>query len=222
MPKKTDLPLNGQPLDSEPEIFGRPRTREEIKAEQKARRAQEMAALREARRQAKAAAKAHPGSKKSDLLVMGIFLLAVLVFGAVWIGSSIARDNQKRLYSPSETNTATYYNPEATPALESDGISVAINEIYYTVGGHLAVGMTLGNGTDRSMTLDSLDVSIYNAQDALVASGYTESIDEAYRIAAGGYNTYTLYIMPEHVKITTDTLDDLSYQASAVGTQVEE
>ncbi len=201
----------------EPEIFGRSKSREEIKAERKAQRAKELAALRDARRAARVAKKAAAEGKK-DMLIMGAILLAVLIGGGLWIGISIAQDNRLASYEPSETNTGYFNDEDAKPTLSKDGINAEVNEVYYTVGGHLCVAMTLGNGTDKPMSLDSLEVAIYNAEDALVASGFTEAISKTYRIDAGGYNTYTLYIKPEHVKITNDTLQTITYEITAVGT----
>ncbi len=208
---------------AELEIFGRSKTREEIKAEGKARKAAELAALREARRLAKEAKKAAPKEKRGDLLVMGIILLAVLIGAGVLLGINIAKSNRELSYEMSENTPGYFYDGEATPELKDDGITAAVNEVYYTNGGHLCVHMTLGNGADKAIRLDTLEVKISNGEtEALIASGYTENIDDAYTVAAGGTNTYTFYIKPEHVKIADDTLETISYEITAVGTLMEE
>ena len=220
-----DLMINLPDAESEEElgIFGRSLSREEIKAEQKAQRAREIQALRDARRAAKAARRAEPKGKRKDLLIMGAFILAVVVVCGVILGVQIAASNKEALYEASETNTAHFYNMEARPTLDDEGLTAVINEVYYTKGDYLCVNMTLGNGLKEMMTLDSLEVKISNSETKeLIASGYTEAIDSTYCIEAQGYNTYTLYIRPEHIKIMDDTLQNLTYEITAVGTTVEE
>lgn len=225
--KKDDKDLiKSQPgIESEEEmgIFGRSRSREEIKAEQRAQRAREIQALRDARRAKREARRAESKGNRKDLLFMGAFLLAVIVVCGVILGVQIAGSNDQAKYEASETNTAHFYDLDALPTLEEDGLTAVINEVYYTKGDYLCVNMTLGNGLDETTTLDSLEVKISNSDtNALIASGYTEAIDGTYRLEAQGYNTYTLYIKPEHIKIMDDTLQKLTYEITAVGTTVEE
>ena len=212
-------------IESEEEmgIFGRSKSREEIKAEEKARKAAELAALGEARRQAKEAKKAAPKEKRGELLVMGIILLAVLIGAGVLLGINIAKSNKALSYEMSEDTPGYFYDGEATPELKDDGITAAVNQAYYTNGGHLCVYMTLGNGADKAIRLDTLEVKISNGNtEQLIASGYTKDVDDTYVVPAGGTNTYTFYIKPEHVKIADDTLETISYEITAVGTLIEE
>ncbi len=203
------------------DIFGRSKTREEIKAEEKARKKAELEALREAHRLAKEAKKSAPKEKRPDLLVMGIITLVILIGVGVALGVNIGRTNKAYSYEMSEETPGYFYDNEATPELKDDGITAAVNEVYYTNGGHLCVKMTLGNGADKAMTLDSLEVKISDDKEALIASGYTESIDDDYTVPAGGTNDYTFYIKPEHVKIADATLETISYEITATGTLEE-
>lgn len=212
-------------IESEEEmgIFGRSKSREEIKAEEKVRRAAEFEALREARRLAKEAKKAAPKENSRDLLVMGVILLVIAIGCGVAVGVNINKANKELLYEMSDNTPGYFYDSEATPELKDDGITAAVNQVYYTNGGHLCVYMTLGNGADKAIRLDTLEVKISNGEtEALIASGYTEDIDDAYTVAAGDTNTYTFYIKPEHVKIADDTLETISYEITAVGTLIEE
>ena len=213
----------GIEAEEEMSIFGRSKSREEIKAEEKARKKAELEALREARRLAKEEKKAAPKEKRTDLLMMGIILLVVLIVGGVSIGRSIAKSNEEMSYEMSENTPGYFYDGEATPELKDDGITAAVNELYYTNGGHLCVHMTLGNGADKAMRLDTLEVKISSGDsEALIASGYTAEIDDSYTVPADGTNTYTFYIKPEHVKIADDTLETITYEITAVGTLIEE
>ena len=79
------------------------------------------------------------------------------------------------------------------------------------------------DGADKDMRLDTLEVKISNGNtEELIASGYTADVNDAYIVPAGGTNTYTFYIKPEHVKIADDTLETISYEITAVGTLIEE
>ncbi len=218
---KITLAEQEETRETELEIFGRSKSREEIKAEQKAQRARELEALREARRLAKEAKKAAPKEKRKDLLVMGIILLILLIGMGVVLAINISKANKELLYEMSENTPGYFYDAEATPELSDDGITAAVNQVYYTNGGHLCVHMTLGNGTDKAIQMDALEVKISNGEtEALIASGYTASIDDSYTVPADGTNTYTFYIKPEHVKIADDTLETIKYEITATGTEV--
>ncbi len=212
-------------IESEEEmgIFGRSKSREEIKAEEKARKKAELEVLRDARRLAKEAKKVAPKENRRDLLVMGFILLVILIGIGVALGTSIHKANKELSYEMSEDTPGYFYDGEATPELDEDGLTATVNEVYYTNGGHLCVHMTLGNGADKAMRLDTLEVKISNGNsEALIASGYTANIDDTYTVSAGGTNTYTFYIKPEHVKIADDTLQTIGYEITAVGTLLEE
>lgn len=218
---KTTLMDHEEAQESELEIFGRSKSREEIKAEAKAQRACELAALREARRLAKEAKKAAPKESRKDLLVMGIILLVLLIGAGVVLGINISNANKQLLYEMSDDTPGYFYDPEATPELSDDGITAVVNQVYYTNGGYLCVYMTLGNGVDKAIRLDTLEVKISNGETGeLVASGYTAGVDDTYTVPAGGTNTYTFYIKPEHVMIADDTLETITYEITAIGTEV--
>ncbi len=160
---------------------------------------------------------------KKDLLVMSAILLAVLIVIGVILGVQFAKGNKEAQYEMSEENAGYFYDGEAEPALDETGVSAAVNEVYYTKGGHLCVNMTLGNGTAENRRLDSLEVSIYNGKtNKLIAGGYTEDIDKEFIVNANSYAGYTFYISPEHVKINDDTLGTIMYKITAVATKVEE
>ncbi len=215
--------IQEEPIDFQPEIFGRPKSREEIKQEEKARKRAMMESLREARRLAREASKSTPKENRADLLVMGGILLLVLVSAMVLLGRNISQSNREFSYQMSEETPGHFTNSEATPELQDDGITAAINEVYYTNGGHLCVKMTLGNGAAKKIRLDTLEVEVYTAdRENLIASGYTGDVSDSYTIPANGTNTYTFYIKPEHVKIADDTLEAISYEITATRTILEE
>lgn len=218
-----DLKIEQPEAEEELEIFGRSKSREEIKAEAKAQRAREFAALREARRLAKEAKKSAPKESRRELVVMGAILLVLIIGCGVVLGINISKSNKELLYERDENNAGYFYDADAAPEMKDDGITAAVNQAYYTKGGHLCVFMTFGNGADKPMSLDTLEVKISDGETKdLIASGYTAAVDESYTIPANGTNTYTFYIKPEHVKITDNTLETITYEITAVGTLLEE
>ena len=218
-----DLLIERPEAEEELEIFGRSKSREEIKAEAKAQRAREIAALREARRLAKEAKKSSPKESRRELLVMGGILLSLVIGCGVVLGINISKANKELLYEMDDNAAGYFYDASAEPEMKDDGITAAVNQVYYTKGGHLCVYLTLGNGADKAMRLDTLEVKISNGETkALIASGYTAAVDDTYAVPANGTNTYTFYIKPEHVKITDDTLETITYEITATGTLLEE
>ncbi len=220
MSDKKDERITGLP-DQEPEIFGRSKSREEIKAELKAEKAARREALKKAYKAKRAADKAAVKEKRPELwFVLG--LMAAIVIGCgVLLAIQFAQDARLETYEQDETRDTYYLDSEAMPELEDDGISAAINKVYYTKGGHLCVEMTLGNGRKFPMQMSALEVQIYNKEEELIGSGYTSKISENFRLEAGGTEPYTFYISPEYVRITDDPLTEISYSVEATGSEAD-
>lgn len=205
----------------DPEIFGRSKSRdeikEEIKAEKKAARQAQLAEMRRLREEKKNA----PKEKRPDLWVLGGLLAAIIIGAGIAMAVQFSNDAKQALYQQDTERVSYFIDEEATPELEDDGITAAVNKAYYTVGGHLCVQMTLGNGLDEEQHMQALEVQIYDGKEQLIGGGYTENIDEDYVIPANGTNTYTFYISPEHVKNKDHLLDSISYSITATGYTVE-
>ncbi len=220
--------LQAEPLGAEElEIFGRSKSREEIAQEKKAQRAKEIRALRDARVAAKEAKKAAPKGSRKDMLIVLIVFAVVILIGALAIGRSIAKANEAQKYEYDDKNPGYYVDEDILPELSNDGVTAEIREAYYTKGGYLYVLLVLGNGDDRTLRLNSVEITIQNGNtDALIAQGFFEGI-----VAEGGgdltvpaqdYVVHEFYIKPEHVKITDDSLNVLTYSIDTNATTVEE
>lgn len=201
----------------EPEIFGRSKSREEIKAEQKAEKAARRAALKEAYQAQKAQKKNQPKEKRPELWIMGGILAVIVIGAAVALAVQMHNDAKKEAYEQDTTRASYFLDEDATPELSDDGLSAAVNQVYYTKGGYLCVQMTLGNGLDKDQYMSDLEVQILDEEENLIAGGYTENIDEEYFVPANGTNQYTFYISPEHVKVTDDPLSSITYSITAGG-----
>ena len=203
--------------DQNPEIFGRSKSRDEIKEEIKAEKAAARLAQQEELRRLREENKNAPKEKRPDLWVLGGLLAAIVIGAAVAMAVQFSNDAKQELYQQDTERASYFLDEEAAPELEDDGITAAVNKVYYTLGGHLCVQMTLGNGLDKEQHMQDLEVQIYDDEEQLIGGGYTENIDEDYVIPANGTNTYTFYISPEHVKIADHLLDSISYSVTATG-----
>ncbi len=157
--------------------------------------------------------------KKCMVLGVALLMMVSLLNGCdLFMVNSNEYDSEE--YEMSEENTGYFYDEEK-PALKSDGITAAVNELYYTKGGYLCVNMTLGNGTGKDTGLDSLEIAIYNGDtEELIAGGFSDDISEEFIIADGRYEEYTIYIQPDDVSISNDTLSVISYEVTATATAV--
>lgn len=195
----------------EPEIFGRSKTRDEIKAEAKAEKASRRAAAKEARLALKAEKKSQPKEKHPEMIVMLVALGVIVVGCIVALALQFVEAAEEEGYARNESFSTYFVDEEAAPELADDGITAAVNQVYYTNKGYLCVSMTLGNGMETEQVMDSIQVKILNEEDELVASGYTDKVNQKFSIPAGGTTAYTFYISPEHVSITDDPLTTISY-----------
>lgn len=221
MSENNEYKLNGVSTE-EPEIFGRSKSKEEIKAEKAAEKAAKKAAEKKLRAQLREEAKNQPkASRKETLTVVGILVLVVaLLLGALAVQFASSRKAEK--YERDESFTTYFLDNESVPELSKDGIKGVITECYYTNGGYLCVKMLLSNGMGSEQHLDDIMVEINNMETGkTIASGYTDGVADTYTIPDGGTNTYTLYIAPEHVIIRDDSLESLEYTITTTAVPVE-
>jgi len=210
MSDKQKLNLNGVSVD-EMEIFGEHKSREEVRAEEKARKKAEreaMAAVAKARRQA---AKEGPKSQRKDVLTVSIVLgvIVLLCVGALALQFFHAAEEEN--FQRDEAFDTYFYDGDAKPELTNDGLTAAVTQAYYTNGGHLCVQMVLGNGTDEERLMTEIEVSIINEAEETIASGYAEVSNSMVLVPAGGTIEYTFYIAPQHVSIHDDPLTTIGY-----------
>ncbi len=151
-----------------------------------------------------------PGTR---ITVIAIAVMLLVIIGGIVL--MIVNNVNASAYDKAE-GSGVFYSEEE-PELSSDGIKGVITEAYYTNNGSLAVLLTLSNGLEADHYLTELSVKVENEEGKVVAEGYTDTIPEDYFIKPEGYNTFLLYISPEHVKIKNDDLNSLSYEVKTVG-----
>ncbi len=221
MSKNDDKRITGLP-EQEPEIFGRSKSREEIKAELKAAKKAKRAELKASLRAQRLAKKAQPKEKQPELWITFGVLGMVMVLILVALGFGFANDTKMKGFEQDADRETYFVDSEAVPELTDEGLSAAVTAAYYTKSGYLCVELNMGNGTAKPLYMYELEVQIFNGNEELVASGYTEDIDPTYVVASGGTAPYTFYISPEHVKIADDPLTNISYSVTASGYEAED
>lgn len=204
----------------QPEIFGRSRSREEIREDIKAERAAEREKIRQQRRTEREQRRTERRSgtgRRDTWITVGVLGLIVVACGGL-LAWQIYTDTKNEEYEKSDTNTAEFLDDSAQPELSEDGLTAAVNQVYYTKGGYLCVRMTLGNGSDKPQHMSSLLVKLLNTEsEEQIASGYTENISKKYTVPAGGFNEYTFYISPEFVSLKDDPLSGITYEITCEG-----
>lgn len=209
--KITNLP--GQ----EPEIFGRSKSREEIKAELKAEKAARRVAQKEAYRAQLEKQKNQPKEKRPELWIMAGVMALLFIVCMVLVSTQIAGDTKQAKYQRDTTRETYFLDDEAMPELSEDGITAAVNQVYYTEGGYLCVKMTLGNGLDKDQYMKDLEVQIFDDKETFIAGGFTKNISNKFYVPAQGTESYVFYISPEHVKVTDAPLTSITYSITAGG-----
>ncbi len=121
--------------------------------------------------------------------------------------SSQTSDVQNDAYNIKQ-DSAHYFLGTVDPELKADSITSVVNEMYYTNGGHLCLALTLGNGSDKAVTLESLDVKVSNGMtDEVTVDCRVKDIPQDITIPARGTNTCKVYIEPEQIKNAYDTFE---------------
>lgn len=214
MAKKKDI-IKEIP-DSEIELFGAHKTKAEIKADEKARKARERAALKEeiARRRQEGKS-GHPALKEMlpVLLTCGIIVVLCVVLLVIQFTRAAEGEDWQR----NESIDGWFTDVEVAPTLSEDGITANVVEAYYTNNGHLMLRMILGNGGAEALRLDSLVIDLWNGDDAYIGGGKIVVENDVILVPANDSTTYTCYIAPEHLSIKNDPLSTLRYDISITG-----
>lgn len=203
------------------EIFGAHKTREQIKAEEKARKQAEREALRREMEARRESAKGGTAPRRFDVWSVVIVLAVIVALGAGALALQFSRAAKSEQFERDDTRTTYFYAPDATPELADDGVTAAVSEVFYTKGGYLCVQLVLGNGTARDMMLEALEVTLVNGEEQQVAGGYAE-IPGNIVIPTQGTDTYTFFISPEHITLKDDPLTTLGYTVNVTAGPVTE
>ena len=212
--KVNDIPVE------EFEIFGAHKSREQIKAEEKARKQAEREAMRRVAEQRRKAAKAGGTASRRDVTTALIALVAVIALAIVGLVVPLSKSGKQEKFLRDESKESYFVDSDATPDMTTGKLDGVPYEVYYTRGGYLCVKMLIGNGGKTDQILDSVNVMIFNADEDQVCGGYAKT-ENNLLIKAGGVEKYTFYIAPEHLSITDDPLESIAYEIKPVGRDPE-
>lgn len=153
------------------------------------------------------------------LLALAAILIGLFVGGGIYFENRYQQELQAE-YDKAAKEGLTYFLAEETePEKSEKELTALITEAYYTNDGSLAVFLCFANGMAHDQDLQSVNVTIRNDEEEVVAGGYSDNFELV--IPQDGTAQLTLYIAPEHVKIKNDSLNTISYDISTEYTAVE-
>ncbi len=199
------------------EIFGEHKTREQIIAEEKARKAAERKAMAQVVKARREAAKTAAGTKSRGDVLNVVLVLGILVALCVgMLGFQIYREEKNNRFNRDEDHAGYYLDETAEPEMSEEGIKSAVREIYYTKGGHIAVHLILSNGTDQHLRMVDIEVKLEKQDGTLIAGGYAQVKNEVV-ILTNDTTDYTFYIAPEHIHESVDVFTNINCTITASG-----
>ncbi len=149
---------------------------------------------------------------------------ALLAVALLWIAAALfvlAGCGQSGEPQAMKDGSGHFQRQGAMPELSEEGVKCVISEAYYTNDGGLTLKLKLSNGADANRRLLTLDVTLKNEDDEVIAVAATDQIDKSFYVPAGGYGDMTFYISAEYLKITDDDLDSLTYEISTTSERIE-
>lgn len=199
---KQKLKLNGVAPEEELEIFGEHKTREQVRAEEKERRIAERKALQEemARRRKEAKEGGAVPAKRKDILVVSAVLVGIVLLCLLALGNSFFRSEESRQWEINESR-GYILKKTAYPEMSAEGPKADVYEVYFTRNDHLCVNLYIGNGTDKPVRIDALDVAVYDSANGELIAGGKATLEEDVTVLVADTTFYTFYISPEHIHV---------------------
>lgn len=189
------------------DIFGEHKTRAQIRAEEKERKKKEREAMRAELENRRKTAREGGITRGKDVLIVVLVLIGIVLVCAIALAVSTNRVTEVQQWEM-DASRGHYQNPDATPALSSEGLMADVKEAYFTRNGHLCIELVICNGTDKVQAMEALDVSAFVYEtDEQIAGGRAE-LDEPLEVLVGDTITYTFYIAPEHVMVEDAVIPD--------------
>ncbi len=203
---KNEKKIDNLPFDEGMDIFGAHKTREEVRAEEKARRKEEREALaQELKRRRQDVKDGKVPTRRKDVLVVCIVLAALVALCMVSLFINFVPDKEDVEKAMNETR-GHYVDENAAPALSSDNLTADVSEAYFTNDGHLCVKLLIGNGTDKVRRIEKLVIDAYDYNGQKIAGGTVPFDEDELVLMLMDEIEKEILISPEHVLV------DDSYQ----------
>ena len=221
--KESKNKINELPFDEELDIFGEHKTREQVRAEEKERRSKEREMLKQEILRRRQEAKENPlPTRRKDIIVVSAVVLGIVLLCVLALFNAFRQDTKNREWQINEAR-GHYVDEAAYPTMSGDGPAPALKEAYFTNNGHLYLNLLVSNGTSEVLSIESLDVRVYDfATNELIAGGKTE-LDESFIVNLAAVEPYDFYIAPEHILMDeTASLPELVYCEVSFGVALNE
>ena len=188
--------------DEDLDLFGEHKSREQVLAEEKERKKAEREALKkEMERRRKDVKEGKVPTRRKDVLIVSAVLVGIVLLCVLALFNSF-KENKKEEDSKINEARGHFVNEAANPEMSGEGPKADVREAYFTKDGRMCVELLISNGTDKVISIDSLDVSAYDfATEAMIAGGKSELKKDQLTIEVAGIEPCTFYIAPEHVNV---------------------
>ena len=199
-----DFTLNGVPFDESLEIFGEHKTKDQLRAEEKARKKAEREALKEeiARRRKEAKEGGAP-TKRKDIIAVTAVVVAIVLLCVLALGNSLLRGEEARGWEM-DTERGYIYKDDCNPEQSGEGPMSDILEVYFTQNNHLYVNIAISNGTDKPVQITAVDVAVYDDETGELIAGGKATVEETFVVNVADVAYYPFYISPEHIQVAAD------------------
>ncbi len=201
-----EIPFGGVPFDESLEIFGEHKTKEQVRAEEKARKKAEREALKEemARRR-KAAKEGGTPTKRKDIIAVSAVVLAIVLLCVLALGNSLIRGEEARGWEMN-ADRGYIYKEDCQPEQSGEGPMSDVLEVYFTQNNHLYVNIAISNGTDKPVRITAVDVAVYDDATGELIAGGKATVEEELVVQVAGVSYYPFYISPEHIQVAEDAV----------------
>ena len=208
------------------EIFGEHKTREQIKAEEKVRKEQERAAMKEvAKARREAVKQGGSDATRREVIMVVVVMAVILLLGVVALAIQFIGVQDSEAFDPAEDRTV-FVNEEAMPEEDEEGITAALTQAYFTKGGYLCVRLLMANATEDNQRVETVDIVLYNSTDTVASAKVTDVTEadsgDAFVISSDANRYYEFYIAPEHIFLKDDSLSELGMTVVVESTPLEE
>ena len=194
---KNQKKIDNLPFDEGMDIFGAHKTREEVRAEEKARRKEEREALaQELKRRRQGVKDGAVSTRRKDVLIVCIVLAALVALCMVSLFINFVPEKEDVEKAMNETR-GHYVDENAEPELSTEGPMADVSEAYFTNDGHLCVKLLIGNGTDKVRRIEDITIYVYDYNGDKIAAGTVSLAEEDLTLLLMEQVEKELYIAPE-------------------------
>lgn len=191
-------------FDEALDIFGEHKTKEQVRAEEKARKKAEREALRaEVKRRREEAKNGGTPTTKKDIIAVAAVVVAIVLLCVLALANSLVRSNESVGWEMN-ADRGYIYKEDCDPEQSGEGPMADVLETYFTNNGHLYVNLAISNGTDKPVRITAVDVAVYDNDTGELIAGGKATIEEEFVVNVADVSYYPFYISPEHVQVDED------------------